>query len=183
MLIDTIGNELSHEQHDNCDKTLKETAAGRILASTHYIYMMANQVAFLDLSTFRNYPRRLGGSPTDAVRERFAECWTRAKLKSPVFLKSNGNQPAQQEEQVVAFSDPNNILTWRVERRNLGFPPGPRSNSRTFTCPTVNSVFRLCFPTRRPPHNGYLDNRTVMELMVCGMSNGAVDACLPNGLP
>jgi hypothetical protein len=181
MLIDTIGNEL----HDNCDKALKETAAGRILANTDYIYMMANQVAFLDLSTMRNYPRQLGGSPPDEVRQRFASCWTRAKRKAPVLLKSNGNQPPQQGEQVVAFSDPNDILTWRIDRKNLGFPPSDWPSVKLTNVYMSNDEFSIpsLFSDPTTAHNGYLDNRTVMELMVCGMSNGAVNACLPNGLP
>jgi hypothetical protein len=184
MLIDTIGNELGRGQRGNCDKALKETAAGRILANTDYIYMMANQVAILDLSTLRNYPRKLGGSPPEDVRQRFAECWTRAKLKSPMLLKSNSDQ-AGQEEQVVAFSDPNDILSWRVQRKNLGFPPPDWPFVKLTNVYLSNDEFSIpsLFSEPTTAHNGYLDNQTVMEMLVCGMTNGAVNTCLPNGLP
>ena len=62
MLIDSIGEELRRGLRDNCKAALDNTAAGRVLANTDYIFMMANQVALLDLTTLRNYPRKLGGS-------------------------------------------------------------------------------------------------------------------------
>ena len=53
MLIDTMDNELRSK---NCN----QTASGKILANTDYVFMMANQVALLDLTTLRNYPPKLG---------------------------------------------------------------------------------------------------------------------------
>ncbi|MBV8795000.1 MAG: hypothetical protein JO136_08680 [Hyphomicrobiales bacterium] len=184
MMIDTIGHELGPDQHGDCDKALKETAAGRILTNTDYIFMMANQVAFLDLSTQRGYPRRLGGSPPEEVRRRFAECWTRARLKAPMLLESSG-APQLSEKQVVAFSDPNDILTWEVERKNLGFPKPVWPNVKLTNVYLSNDEFSIpsLFSEPTTAHNGYLDNRTVMEMVVCGMTNGSVNTCLPNGMP
>jgi hypothetical protein len=156
------------------------------LAKTDYIYMMANQIALLDLTRFHGYPRQLGGSPPEEVRHRFAKCWTRAKLKSQMLLKANSDQqaPRADAEQVVAFNDPNDILSWRVERRNLGFPRSDWPSVKLTNVYLSNDEFSIpsLFSEPTTAHNGYLDNQTVIEMMVCGMTNSAVNTCLPNGL-
>ena len=108
MLINSIGEELRRGLRDNCKAALDNTAAGRVLANTDYIFMMANQVALLDLTTLRNYPRKLGGSALDNEHaRRFAECWAMAKSKSPMVAQPNGDQQAPPAgKQVVAFNDP-----------------------------------------------------------------------------
>ena len=183
MLIDTIGNELRPDRNDNCDKALEETAAGRILAKTDYIYMMANQI-FARSDGLHGYPRQLGGSPPEKVRHRFAKCWTRAKFKSQMLLKANSDQQAAQAEQVVAFNDPNDILSWRVDQKNLGFPPSEWPSVKLTNVYLSNDEFSIpsLFSEPTTAHNGYLDNQTVMEMLVCGMTNSALNACLPNGL-
>lgn len=176
MLIDTMDNELRSK---NCN----QTASGKILANTDYIFMMANQVALLDLTTLHNYPPKLGGSPPENAR-RFAKCWTPPELKSAALLQSNDDQQPSAGKQVVAFNDPNDILSWEVDKKNLGFPRPDWPQVKLTNVYLPNGEFSVppLFSDPITAHNGYLDNRTVMELLVCGMSNGAVNACLPNGL-
>jgi hypothetical protein len=191
MLIDTMDNELRSK---NCN----QTASGKILANTDYIFMMANQVALLDLTTLRNYPRKLGGSPLENERaQRFAKCWTPPELNSAALLPPTGDQPVlvrptgdeqappeAPKKQVVAFNDPNDILSWEVDPKNLGFPRSDWPQVKLTNVYLPNGEFSVprLFSDPITAHNGYLDNQTVMELLVCGMSNGAVNTCLPNGL-
>jgi len=166
MLMDAVDDELFRE---HC---ATNTPANKILRNTKFIYMMANQLALLDLSTLQGYPRRLGGSrPDDNLAHRFAECWEIAKPSA--------------EEQVVAFSDPNDILTWLVQRNNLKLPRPDWGSAQLTNVYLSNDEFSIPFLFSEPStaHNGYLDNPTVMEMLVCGMKNGAIKACLPNGIP
>ena len=100
------------------------------------------------------------------------------------FCQPNGDQQAPAGKQVVAFNDPNDILSWEVDKKNLGFPRPDWPQVKLTNVYLPNGEFSVSplFSDPITAHNGYLDNQTVMELLVCGMSNGAVNACLPNGL-
>jgi hypothetical protein len=59
MLMDAIDDELRREKAGAA-----KSAARKILENTQFIYMMANQLALLDLSTLNGYPHRLDGGST-----------------------------------------------------------------------------------------------------------------------
>jgi hypothetical protein len=186
MMIDSMGEELRRE---NCGKGPRRTASGKILDNTDYIFMMANQVALLDLTTLRNYPSQPEGAPLEnAHAKRFVECWKPRQL-SPAALPQPADRTPPPEalegKQVVAFSDPNDILTWEVDKKNLGFPRPEWPHVKLTNVYLQNGEFSIpgLFSEPTTAHNGYLNNQTVLELIVCGMSKGAVTACLPNGLP
>ncbi len=148
MLMDAIDDELRNE---NCDNTLRNTAAGKLLANTDYIYMMANQIALLDLSRLRFYPRRLGGAaPPDPVAQRFAKCWTAVKPKSPALLQANGVEQSPTEKQIVAFSDPNDILSWRLRPRDLKVPRPERRSVKLTNVYLSNGEFSVPLLVFRP---------------------------------
>jgi hypothetical protein len=181
MFMDAVDNELRQE---HC---ALNTAAGKILRNTQFVYMMANQLALLDLTTLHGYPHRLGGSrPDDNLAHRVTRCWEKAQLNSPIALKViQDHEGPSPEEQVVAFSDPNDILTWLVQRNNLQLPHSDWGSAQLTNVYLSNDEFSIPFLFSEPAtaHGGYFDNPTVMELLVCGMKKGAVNACLPNGLP
>ena len=60
MMMDAIDDELLRE------KAGAKSAARTLLENTQFIYMMANQLVLLDLTTLNSYPRRLEGAPTEA---------------------------------------------------------------------------------------------------------------------
>jgi hypothetical protein len=181
MLMDAIDDDLRRE---HC---APNTLASKILRNTKFIYMMANQLALLDLSTLRGYPQRLGGSRADDnLAHRFATCWEKAKLDAPSPVTTVSDQEAASaEEQVVAFSDPNDILTWLVKRKNLKLPRSDWGSAQLTNVYLSNDEFSipLLFSEPSTAHGGYLDNPTVLEMLVCGMDKGAIKACLPNGIP
>jgi len=181
MLMDAIDYEL---RHANCDNALGTTAAAKILANTDFIYMMANQIALLDLTRLHSYPRQLGGArpeEAEALAMRFAKCWTAAKPKSAPLVQANGvEQPPT--KQIVAFSDPNDILSWRLRPEDLKVPRPDRPSVELTNVYLSNGEFSVpsLFSDPTVAHTGYFDNPTVMQLLLCGASNGAVDACPPN---
>ncbi len=88
MLMDAVDDELRQE---HC---APNTAASKILRNTKFIYMMANQLALLDLSTLHGYPHRLGGSrPDDNLAHRFANCWAKPKALSPFTTVGDQEAP------------------------------------------------------------------------------------------
>jgi hypothetical protein len=182
MLMDAINYELRKEK---CDNALGTTAAGKILANTDYIYMMANQIALLDLTRLRAYPPQLGGARmASEVAQRFAKCWTAVEPKSAPLIQANGVEEPP-TKQVVAFSDPNDILSWRLRPEDLKVPRPDRRSVKLTNVYLSNGEFSIpsLFSDPITAHTGYFDNPTVMELLLCGASNGAVDSCPPNVVP
>ena len=121
MMMDAIDDELRGERPG------QKARRARCSRTPSSCYMMANQLALLDLTTLEGYPRRLGGGPTEAdVAERFARRWAAIKLRSPVRSTAGGGStwtPGATARQIVAFSDPNDILSWRLKRYDLKLPP------------------------------------------------------------
>jgi hypothetical protein len=81
--------------------------------------------------------------------------------------------------QIVAFSDPNDILSWRLRRYNLELPPSEWGSVKLTNVYLSNGEFSvpLLFSDPTTAHTGYPDNQTVMDLLICGMNKGAVQSC------
>jgi hypothetical protein len=192
MLMDAIDYELRKER---CDKGAGSTAASKILANTDYIYMMANQIALLDLSRLHTYPRRPAGAlpqlqsedtlPGSEIATQFAKCWTATPPKPRPRFDTNGVEAPPAEKQIVAFSDPNDILSWRLRQKDLGVPRSDRRSVKLTNVYMSNGEFSIPGLISDPvkAHTGYFDNPTVMNLLLCGATNSAVDPCPPNIAP
>jgi hypothetical protein len=88
-------------------------------------------------------------------------------------------------KQIVAFSDPNDILSWRLRPQDLKVPRPDRGSVKLTNVYLSNGEFSIPYVFSDPTtaHTGYFDNPTVMQLLLCGASNWAVDACPPNVVP
>jgi hypothetical protein len=175
MMMDAIDDELRRESAG------AKSAARTVLENTQFIFMMANQLALLDLTTLDGYPRRLGSGQTAAdVAEHFASRWAAIKLKSPVRSTPAADEGTESTtRQIVAFSDPNDILSWRLKRFNLKLPRSEWGSVKLTNIYLSNGEFSipLLFSDPTIAHTGYFDNQTVINLLICGMSNGAVQSC------
>ncbi len=184
MLMDAIDDELRREK---AGAAHGKSAAHKILENTQFIYMMANQLALLDLSTLNGYPRSFEGSPIGgAVAQHFAQRWNAIKLKSPVLsTETEPEETPSAKRQIVAFSDPNDILSWRLKRYNLKLPPFEWGSVELTNVYLSNGEFSipLLFSLPTDAHSGYFVNPTVMDMLVCGVSKGAPRACPPKISP
>lgn len=175
ILMDSIQAEL---RADNCQPNSGGGPAERILENTPVIYMMANQLALLDLSTLRRDPQapKTNTSAIEAVTKQFAKCWLIARAAR---ARSEGRPSETAVSQVVAFSDPNDILSWRLEPRNLKLPRSDRGDVAVTNVFMSNNEFSVpaLFSDPTNAHTGYFVNPTVMDMLICGMTNGAVSPC------
>jgi hypothetical protein len=185
MLIDAIHDELTRGARGG--DLNQHTAAAKIVASTQLIFMMANQLALLDLADLRarlspvaGETARRDGAPAGAAIGDLIADWSHFRPKS-YWRARIGEPPARvdQNEQIVAFSDPNDILSWLVNRANV---QTPRSNTGAVTLTNVymaNDEFEIpgVFSEPAEAHDGYMKNPTVLDLLACGMNAGVVAAC------
>ena len=189
MLIDAIHDELTRDARAGGRN--EHTAAAKVVASTQLIYMMANQLALLDLAASRTsfYPsiageaHRHGGAPATTALKDFISDWSHFKPKSRWRMRAN-EEPGPLEQtvensQIVAFSDSNDVLSWLVKTENLELPS---SNAGAVSLTNVymsNNEFEIppVFSDPVQAHVGYFNNQMVLDLLVCGMSKGAVGGC------
>jgi hypothetical protein len=178
MLMDSIQAEL---RADDCRPNSGGGPAEKILENTPVIYMMANQLALLDLSTLRRDPQaaKTKAAATEAVTKQFAKCWLIARGRAKSEARLSG---AAATSQVVAFSDPNDILSWRLEPKNLKLPRPDWGEVAVTDVYMSNNEFSIpsLFSDPANAHTGYFVNPTVMDMLICGMNNGAVGVCPPN---
>jgi hypothetical protein len=168
MLMDSIQAEL----HD-CGRNNARDPAEKILENTPVIYMMANQLALLNLSTLRRDPQApKTTTATDAVTKQFAKCWLMARAAR---ARSEGKASATAISHVVAFSDPNDILSWRVEPKNLNLPRSDRGQVAVTNVYMSNGEFSVpgLFSDPTNAHIGYFVNPTVMDMLICGINNNS----------
>ena len=184
MLMDAIADELRAD----CQSKSGGGAAEKILENTPVIYMMANQLALLDLSTLHRDPEspKLRIPESATATNYFAQCWIAARRARVLHqAKSSGSDETKPLSQVVAFSDPNDILSWRLEPRNLKLPKPVWREVAVTNVYMSNNEFSIPGVISDPvnAHTGYFVNPTVMEMLICGMDNGVPRPCPPEVSP
>jgi hypothetical protein len=149
----------------------------------------------LDLTRLRFYPRQLGGQrpqrqledtpPGSEIALRFAKCWTAVPPKPRPLAEASGVEAPPPEKQIVAFTDPNDILSWRLRPKDLEVPRSDRRSVKLTNVYMSNGEVSIPGLISDPvkAHTGYFDNPRVMNLLLCGASNGAVDQCPPTIAP
>ena len=77
--------------------------------------------------------------------------------------------------QVVAFSDPNDILSWRVELKDLKLPKPDWGQVAVTNVYMSNGEFSApgLFSEPTNAHTGYFVNPTVMDMLICGINNNS----------
>jgi hypothetical protein len=88
-------------------------------------------------------------------------------------------------KQIVAFTDPNDLLSWRLRRKDLGVPRPDRRSVELTNVYMSNGEASVPGLISDPvkAHTGYFDNPTVMTLLLCGANNGAASQCPPTVVP
>jgi hypothetical protein len=187
MLIDALDDELNKPNAANRSPDKPASAAARLLRNTRFVYMLANQIALLDLTTLDGYPSdhvnpdpdTCTVAPTHRLLDRLGCDWNRA------YNSWAGG--AENRLQIVAFSDPNDILSFLVRHQDIGVAAGGAGQRRYFTnvyMPNGEFTVPGIFSDPFQAHLGYLDNPRVLDLFVCGMSEGAVkQPCPPPRAP
>lgn len=75
----------------------------------------------------------------------------------------------------MAFSDPNDILSWRVERKDLKLPKPDWGAVAVTNVDMSNSEFSApgTFSDLTNAHTGYFVNSAVTDMLTCGINNNS----------
>lgn len=104
-------------------KATEDAAAKYIFERTSLVYFFANQIALLELATMETPRNSLAqGEPkpqSDAKATLSAQMRTWNNLRRTFGKKEGGEEEAAtRPRQVVAWSDPSDLLTWRIPEMN-----------------------------------------------------------------
>ena len=183
MLMDAIDEELRDQS--NGAPNPNSAAYLKIVQNTQLIYMMANQLTLLDLTTLDKYPNiqartyiRAATQPAPLGRWRKDLSGTGRKsgLNSRHCVVVGERQHDGSDSTDCGLRDPNDILSWLVKPNNLALPEEQWNTIKLSNVYMPNNEFSIpgVFSNPVTAHTGYFNNMTVLELLVCGMSNGSV---------
>lgn len=151
-------------------------AAAKVLARADLLFMLANQLALLDLTTLTQYPPP-PAPPTSAATTKKLE--SRGILNAVLQYWPSQRNNSFPLHQIVAISDPNDILSYKVSSRDI---PGPLAEKNVVVANVYLGVARNWFDLLAwPPaaHLNYLTNNDVMDIITCGMNGNAIIRCNP----
>ena len=170
MLYDAI-----LDMANNHPETPMLNIVGSLLAQrAHVIYMLANQLPLLDLSQIEGYP-------VPAIEDR-AEQSRVTRFKKFLELRAQPlqtNIPAPEllipsQLNVVGVSDPDDDLSYHLPPIEIQDPNVRYSNIYVW-----NAFDWLVFANPYTAHTDYVKNSNVIDMVVCGMTNGSTNKCQP----
>ena len=138
----------------------------------HYldqIFLLANQLKMLDLST------RTSEEQSSQVVKRFRATW------NAIHATRQRTERELSSRQVLAISDPNDILSWEVTKSEFEVPGITVAN---IYLGTAGEIFGLSsVPIWRlaaspfAAHLNYLQDDDVMDIIACGMTGSTINRC------
>jgi hypothetical protein len=168
MIMDAL-TDLADSDQRNAYGRAKQAVAHATFISAKFFYMLANQLALLDLSTVpapssaedARHPSR---SPK--LLHDFAARWSGAQ--------GGGRSGHISVKQIIAISDPNDILSFLVSPDEIG-----DSNIPVYNVYLPNVEDFGLYADVWNAHVGYLTNRQDVDVIACGMTDGVFNPCPP----
>jgi hypothetical protein len=179
MLMDAIADlQAAHPNEHVAGITapMSDNAAAMMLYRTGLLFMLANQVALLDLTMEATYPppsARQGQSATDG-----RELEPHGALGPFMHYWKAFRRPADEAmpRQIVGVSDPNDLLSYLLSPGEIDIPDDTVV-ANVYLGVAWNVANLAAWPVSA--HVNYLTDPTVMNIMVCGMTGNTVVPCTP----
>lgn len=176
MLMDTISDLAYPTSGHRLAST--RSVAYQVALHLDQIFMLANQVSMLDLTT-RTSEEATATEATPPLARRFHDAWDSIqanRVRTPHEVVAR---------QVLAISDPNDILSWELTKSGWGMTdvtqPVVVANVYVGTTAEVPGLFRWPFlglsayPVAA--HVNYLQDNAVMDIIACGMTGASINTC------
>jgi hypothetical protein len=179
MLMDAIA-DLQVYHHDLSDTPGAQphpaNAAAKALARTNLIFMLANQLALLDLTTLQQYPppTTAPAAPANAEQDESGGMLRAFRRHWRAYHRDAGTKTGR-PRQIVAVSDPNDILSFLVSPGTVGVADNDLIVANVYLGEARN-WFNL-FASPYAAHLNYLTDQTVMNILVCGMTGNTINPC------
>ena len=183
LISESLGSYMLFDAIEALNAGRRDSPAGRpLFMRLRQFYMFANQLPLLELADLsarlgapHSAQREAGTAKLDAFLERLREA--HATMRPAARSAAPGavsGAPAPPPLQIVAFTDPNDLLSYEISRANLaenGAAPTTYSASNVLY-PVAISYFGV-FANPLTAHTGYSSNPEVLDLVICGASGCA----------
>ena len=169
-VTESLGSKVFFDTLLKMSKTADRAAAQQTFARMAQIFMGANQIPILSLAAPGEDTRILiapGAPPTNEVADPLNELILRFGTAQKFRLRALGLSAAEREPiQVVAFSDPNDLLSYPLHGSKQ------QAGARYRTVDVIVSNKPTYFGFLENPstaHTSYPENRTIQKIIVCGI--------------
>ena len=152
--------------------TEQRSAAVKVGSYLNQIFMLTNQLKMLDLTT------RTSEEQSSEVMKRFRGNWD--------AIQSKQKRPEHElpQRQILAISDPNDILSWEVTKGETSDFERRHATIANIYLGTTGEIFGLdripIWQVAASPisaHTNYLSNDDVMDIVACGMTGPIINRC------
>jgi hypothetical protein len=149
----------------------ERNAATKVGRSLNQIFMLANQIKMLNLTT------RVKESGGSSFTREFLEMW------GGVRERHGGTAEVESKKQLLAISDPNDILSWELDTNDFDARWFKFANVYLGTTGEVLGFHRtpLIGLAASPiaAHLNYLKDPDVMDIIACGIRGSQIVRCAP----
>jgi len=167
MLMDAMGDIYSRGAGRTAP--ISHSAAEKVGRYLDQIFMLANQLKLLDLTT------RTSEQNPPALVHNFRAAWHGAHETQARTGQS------MRRRQLIAVSDPNDILSWQVTTMEFDRPEFTVANVYLGTAGEFFGLYRApIIPIAASPidaHENYLKDDDVMDIIACGMTGASINRC------
>jgi hypothetical protein len=178
MLMDAVADlRAAHWREELDPRNLQASAsdaAAQALARTDLIFMLANQLALLDLTTLTQYPPPSAPAPTPPTTE---DLESRGILRAFRQHWQYHHVDDHLSRQIVAVSDPNDILSYMVSAGDVSIASENLIVANVYLGVARNWFDLFAWPVSA--HLNYLTNADVMDIIACGMTANMINRCAP----
>lgn len=170
LISESLGSYMLFDAIEALDRSNANSPAGEpLFRRLRQFYMFANQIPLLELAELKPHP----GAPETA-----ALSITSSKLSAFLDRVRRSHAPRRPERvkpaetaplEIVAFSDPNDLLSYELRRENYREAGADPHSFQTANIlyPNATAWFGL-FADPLTAHTGYSSNPEVLDLVVCG---------------
>ena len=165
LISESLGSYMLLDAIEALNAKANSAAGKPLFARLREFYMFANQVPLLELADLNPGASRQPLSAEASSRSQRLDAFIERARK---FRTADQNEPLQ----IVAFTDPNDLLSYRLSRYLLANDGAPASSYRAANAlyPVAQTYFGF-FADPLKAHTGYAGDAGVLDLVICG-SNG-----------
>jgi hypothetical protein len=176
LISESLGSYMLFDAIEGLNRGHSDSPAGEPLFSRlRLFYMFANQIPLLELSELKPRAGALAAAPSvesaklNAFLDRVRRWRAAHAARPPAGAGPEAAPSAAKPLEIVAFTDPNDLLSYELSRRNYRQADADPHAFETSNVLYPNATAWLgLFADPLTAHTGYSDDPEVLDLVSCG---------------
>lgn len=170
LVSESLGSYMLFDAIEALNRSNANSPAGQPLFSRlRQLYMFANQIPLLELAELKPHPGAPETAALSTTSPRLSAFLDRVRRSRSALTRRPGGPPEPEPLEIVAFTDPNDLLSYELRRENYREAGAdPRSFQTTNVLYPNATAWLGLFADPLTAHTGYSSNPEVLDLVVCG---------------